>query len=102
MAKINYTYDKVEKALRDFPEFREDDLALTVHIYSEIIGKDVSKMKFKKVCSLIKTKEIPPFDSVRRARCKAQELYPELIHKPTQEKRLEEIPEYKAFAKRSK
>lgn len=102
MAKIKYIYDKVERALRDFPQLQEDDLALTLHIYSEILNKDASTIKFGNICSLIKTKELPPVDSVRRARCKAQELYPELIHKPTQEKRLEEIPEYKDFARMGK
>ena len=101
MRKINGIYEKVTEALRNNEALRKSDLALTMHVYSDMLHRDVSKMQFKTVCSLIEDGELPPFDSIRRARCKAQELFPELIDIPTQIKRTGKMKDYIQFSRKT-
>lgn len=97
--KLNVFYTMVFEALQKNEEFRKDDLLLIKEVYSQILGRDVSTLQFKTICTYIKTKKLPPFDTIRRARCKVQEEHPELIDIPTQLKRNKNIKKYVDFAR---
>ena len=85
---------KVETAFISTPEFRKDDLALMVHIYSKILNTDVSKMNFGEICLKIKMGQIPTFDSIRRVRLEMEKKYPELMDKESRKQRMAKVPDY--------
>lgn len=99
MKKMFMVKNRVLKFLEEDEQYRKDDLLLIKTVYSDILNKDVTKMQFTTICSLILNGKLPPFDSIRRARNKIEKERPDLIHKPTQLKRRGNMKDYIEFAK---
>ena len=101
MKYINKIHEQVVELLKEDEELRKNDLLLMTRVYSELLGKDASRLSFKTICTLIEKKQIPTFDTIRRVRCKAQELFPELIDGPTQMKRKGKMKDYIEFSRKT-
>lgn len=97
--KFDNQYDMVLKLLTENEEYRKSDLQLLQRVYSDILGKDVGKMQFKTILSMI-GKELPAFDTVCRARRKVQEEHPDLIDPDTYNRRMKKKQSCVAFSRR--
>jgi hypothetical protein len=65
----------------------------------ESIIPGASDMTLNQVLGLITRKELPCFESIRRARQKVQEKYPELTDVTTMIHRLDKEQEYREFVR---
>lgn len=99
MNKIDYVSKLVYQSLCDDEKARDDDIYLYFkickHFNAEALGKP-----FGQVLSSLKDYNLPPFETVRRARQKNQELHPELSASEEVKKiRDKTRKKYRAYAK---
>lgn len=75
--KVNNVADIVKNILTNKPLARDDDLILYGFVINKTTGYSMD-ISYRDMINLIRTEVLPPFETVRRARQKCQELYPEL------------------------
>lgn len=97
MSELKRTSEIVLRLLREDILTRKDDNYLIKRVHNIIIP-GASEMTLNQVLGLITRKELPCFESIRRARQKVQEKYPELIEVKTMIHRLDKEQEYREFA----
>lgn len=101
MGKIDELYNTkelVKKILEEYPEARDSDELLYIKVV-EHRNPGVLKMSFWAVMIYPKKYSLPATETVRRARQRVQEQFPELCGKETTRKaRRENEQAYKAFA----
>lgn len=97
MEELKQTSAIVLKILKEDVSARKDDNYLIKRVHDTVIP-GASEMTLNQVLGLITRKELPCFESVRRARQKVQEKYPELIEVKTMIHRLDKEQEYREFA----
>lgn len=96
MAKILTIHQMVERILRDYPGTRDDDRELIKTLYGKYYGVDY----YKPWGAVIKDKNLPSFESIRRCRQKVQELNEDLRgSKKSEEARLAKQEEYLEYAR---
>lgn len=98
MDRLKRMQDKVEWALTNYPQTRDNDNLLINVIYSRFYNVNVSCRSFKDV-SL--NEKLPAFETIRRCRQKAQADHEELRGKRDRE-RLERQKEFVEFATETK
>lgn len=103
MHKLNTTKKLVADSLENHPQTRNSDNYLYYIICKgqlEKQGLDIEKISLSNALLNRKAFELPPFESVRRARQKAQEKNPALAALPEVEAvRLDLEEEYREFAR---
>ena len=76
------TTDKVESLLRQYPHLRDDDMKLIATIWkwqiAEVLQLPYNTMKADEVLKMVATHKLASTESIRRSRCKLQELKPQL------------------------
>ena len=77
MGKINDHADLVEKILKEHPDTRDDDHKLYVWIVS-IVKPELMRAPFGRTFWDAKSNGLPSYESITRARRKAQEKHPDL------------------------
>ena len=77
MKNIDYVSDLVYQILCEDVRARDDDTYLYLEVCKRIDAEALEK-PFGQVLSTLKTSNLPHFETVRRARQKAQEHHPEL------------------------
>lgn len=96
MAKILTIHQMVERILRDYPGTRDDDRELIKTLYGKYYGVDY----YKPWGAVIKDKNLPSFESIRRCRQKLQEQNEDLRgSKKSEEARLAKQEEYLEYAR---
>lgn len=96
MSRIKDVHPKVEFILQHYPVARNDDKFLIKMVYSMCYGIDC-RTPFGSVLDM---KDLPSFESIRRARQKIQEMNPELRGtKEVEDIRLAEQEDYIEYAK---
>ena len=96
MAKIITIHKMVENILRQYPGTRDDDRELIQTLYGKYYGVDY----YKPWGAVIKDKNLPSFESIRRCRQKLQEKNEELRgSKESEEARLDKQEEYLEYAR---
>ena len=96
MAKILTIHQMVERILRDYPGTRDDDRELIKTLYGKYYGVDY----YKPWGAVIKDKNLPSFESIRRCRQKLQEQNEDLRgSKKSEEARLDKQEEYLEYAR---
>ena len=96
MAKIITIHQMVESILRQYPGTRDDDRELIQTLYGKYYGVDF----YKPWGSVIKDKNLPSFESIRRCRQKLQEQNEDLRgSKKSEEARLNKQEEYLEYAR---
>lgn len=96
MAKILTIHQMVERILRDYPGTRDDDRELIKTLYGKYYGVDY----YKPWGAVIKDKNLPSFESIRRCRQKLQEQIEDLRgSKKSEEARLDKQEEYLEYAR---
>lgn len=98
MEELKKTSHIVLKLLREDILTRKDDNYLIKRVHETIIP-GASDMTLNQVLGLITRKELPCFESIRRARQKVQEKYPELTDVTTMIHRLDKEQEYIEFVR---
>lgn len=89
-------HQMVEKILKDYPGTREDDRELIKTLYGKYYGIDY----YQPWGSVIKNKNLPSFESIRRCRQKIQEKDKSLRgSKKSEEARLDMQEEYLEYAR---
>jgi hypothetical protein len=97
MAKILTIHQMVERILRDYPGTRDDDRELIKTLYGKYYGVDY----YKPWGAVIKDKNLPSFESIRRCRQKLQEQNEDLRgSKKSEEARLAKQEEYLEYARK--
>lgn len=103
MHKLNTTKKLVADVLENHPQARNSDNYLYYIICKgqlEKQGLDIDKISLSKALLNRKAFGLPPFESVRRTRQKAQEKNPALAALPeVEEVRLDLETEYREFAR---
>lgn len=74
MAKIRKVTPQVEKILEEMPETRDDDRELILQVYARYYDVWLGDRFYK----IMRKKDLPPFESIRRARQKIQAKRPDL------------------------
>lgn len=77
MKNIDYISQLVYQMLCEDLRARDDDTYLYLEVCKRIDAEALNK-PFGQVLSTLKTSKLPPFETVRRTRQKAQEHHPEL------------------------
>lgn len=98
MKELKKTSYIVLKLLKEDELTRKDDNYLIKRVNDTIIPGS-SEMTLNQVLGLITQKQLPCFESIRRARQKMQELHPELNDIDTATHRADKEEEYKEFAR---
>lgn len=98
MEELKKTSKIVLKLLREDILTRKDDNYLIKKVHETIIP-GASEMTLNQVLGLITQKQLPCFESIRRARQKMQEKYPELTEVDTMIHRLDKEKEYREFVR---
>lgn len=98
MNELKRTSEIVLRLLKEDILTRKDDNYLIKRVHEEIIPR-ASDMTLNQVLGLINQKQLPCFESIRRARQKAQEKYPELTDVETMIHRLDKEQEYREFVR---
>jgi predicted transcriptional regulator len=98
MEELKKTSQIVLKLLREDILTRKDDNYLIKRVHESIIP-GASDMTLNQVLGLITRKELPCFESIRRARQKVQEKYPELTDVTTMIHRADKEQEYIEFVR---
>ena len=97
MDRLNRMQDKVEWALGKFPQTRDNDRLLICVIYARFYGADLNA-PFK---ATMLDGNLPSFETIRRCRQKAQEMYPQYRGKRDRE-RLDRQKEFVEYATEGK
>lgn len=96
MAKIITIHKMVEDILRNYPGTRDDDRELIQTLYGKYYGVDF----YKPWGAVIRDKNLPSFESIRRCRQKLQEQNEDLRgSKKSEEARLDKQEEYLEYAR---
>lgn len=90
--------DVVKEVLTNFEETRTDDFKLIYAVYREIDFTHTTRELFYEMMMNHKEYNLPPFESITRARRKVQKKHPELANKKVQEARYNETAEYIDYA----
>lgn len=98
MKELKRTSQIVLKLLKEDVLTRKDDNYLIKRV-NEILIPGSSEMTLNRVLGLINQKQLPCFESIRRARQKMQELHPELNEIDTVIHRADKEEEYREFAR---
>ena len=96
MARVRQVTPQVQKILEEMPETRDDDRELILQVYARFYDVWLGDRFYK----IMRKKDLPPFESIRRARQKVQARRPELRSSDDVDaiRKMEEL-EYKAYAK---
>lgn len=97
MDRLNRMQDKVEWALGKYPQTRDNDRLLICVIYARFYGADLNA-PFK---ATMLNDNLPSFETIRRCRQKAQEMYPQYRGKRDRE-RLDRQKEFVEYATEGK
>lgn len=96
MAKIITIHQMVENILKQYPGTRDDDRELIQTLYGKYYGIDF----YKPWGSVIRDKNLPSFESIRRCRQRLQEKDESLRgSKESEDARLAKQEEYLEYAK---
>ena len=96
MTKIITIHKMVEEILRSYPGTRDDDRELIKTLYGKYYGIDF----YKPWGAVIRDKNLPSFESIRRCRQKLQEQNEDLRgSKKSEEARLAKQEEYLEYAR---
>ena len=98
MSELKRTSTIVLKILKEDARARKDDNYLIKRVH-EVVLPGASELTLNQVLGLITMKELPCFESIRRARQKAQEKHPELTDVDTMIHRSDKEEEYREFAR---
>lgn len=98
MKELKRTSNIVLKILKEDIRARKDDNYLIKRVH-EVVLPGASELTLNQVLGLITRKELPCFESIRRARQKAQEKHPELIDVDVMIHRIDKEEEYIEFAR---
>lgn len=98
MSELKRTSTIVLKILKEDIRARKDDNYLIKRVH-EIVLPGASELTLNQVLGLITRKELPCFESIRRARQKAQEKHPELTDVDVMIHRIDKEAEYIEFAR---
>lgn len=99
MTNIYKTEAIVKKVLKEYEDSRADDFVLIYRVYKEINESAMIRELFCEVMLNHKLYELPPFESISRARRKLQAQHEELrANKKIDEARLNKTIEYKNYA----
>ena len=98
MSELKRTSTIVLKILKEDERARKDDNYLIKRVH-EVVLPGASELTLNQVLGLITRKELPCFESIRRARQKAQEKHPELTDVDTLIHRADKEEEYREFAR---
>ena len=98
MSELKRTSTIVLKILKEDIRARKDDNYLIKRVH-EIVLPGASELTLNQVLGLITRKELPCFESIRRARQKAQEKHPELTDVDVMIHRIDKETEYIEFAR---
>jgi hypothetical protein len=97
MSKIDYVSKLVYRILEEDVKARDDDVYLYLKV-CEHFDAEALKVPFGQVLSSLRDYNLPPFETVRRARQKNQEHHPELSAseevKKAREKKKKEYRDY--------
>lgn len=88
----------VLKILKEDELARKDDMHLFLRVHETLIPS-IGNYNTKTVLDLIRQKKLPSWESMRRARQKMQEKYPELRDEETAKYRYLEEEKYKKFVR---
>lgn len=83
---------EVESLLRRHESLRSNDKRLVFNIWLKILRKKISEADYEKLSSVLRfllESDIPPIESITRARRKLQELHPELQKNKSKKRDLE-------------
>lgn len=96
MSRVREVAPKVLMVLKDFPDTREDDKELILKVYQHHYGVRLTEA----FASVMWRKDLPTFESIRRARQRIQAECPELRASADVERvREDERKEYVKFSK---
>jgi hypothetical protein len=96
MMELKTIQQKVEEILKQYPGTRDDDRELIKTLYGKYYGVDY----YKPWGAVIKDKNLPSFESIRRCRQKLQEQNEDLRgSKKSEEARLAKQEEYLEYAR---
>lgn len=96
MAKIITIHQMVENILKQYPGTRDDDRELIQTLYGKYYGVDF----YKPWGAVIKDRNLPSFESIRRARQRVQEMDESLRgSKASEDARLAKQEEYLEYAR---
>lgn len=98
MSELKRTSTIVLKILKEDIRARKDDNYLIKRVH-EVVLPGASELTLNQVLGLITRKELPCFESIRRARQKAQEKHPELTDVDAIIYRIDKEEEYREFAR---
>ena len=98
MSELKRTSTIVLKILKEDIRARKDDNYLIKRVH-EVVLPGASELTLNQVLGLITRKELPCFESIRRARQKAQEKHPELTDVDVMIHRIDKETEYIEFAR---
>lgn len=98
MSELKRTSAIVLKILKEDIRARKDDNYLIKRVH-EVVLPGASELTLNQVLGLITRKELPCFESIRRARQKAQEKHPELTDVDAMIYRIDKEEEYREFAR---
>ena len=96
--ELKRTSTIVLKILKEDIRARKDDNYLIKRVH-EVVLPGASELTLNQVLGLITRKELPCFESIRRARQKAQEKHPELTDVDVMIHRIDKEEEYIEFAR---
>ena len=96
MSRVREVTPKVFDVLKKFPETRSSDKELILIVYQKYYGiTPLSTFN-----SVMKRKDLPSFESIRRARQRIQEYYPDFRAKePVESKRIAEQEDYIEYSR---
>ena len=96
MSRVREVAPKVLMTLKDFPDTREDDKELILRVYQQHYGVRLTEA----FASVMWRKDLPTFESIRRARQRIQADCPELrANAEIEAVREEERKDYVRFSK---
>ena len=96
MSRLKTIQQMVEDILRQYPGTRSDDRELIQTLYGKYYGVDY----YKPFGAVIRDKNLPSFESIRRCRQRCQELNEDLRGtKKTEQARLAKQEEYIEYAR---
>ena len=98
MSELKRTSTIVLKILKEDIRARKDDNYLIKRVH-EVVLPGASELTLNQVLGLITRKELPCFESIRRARQKVQEKHLELTDVDTMIHRIDKEEEYREFAR---
>lgn len=87
--QVSIIKDRVEKLLREFPHFRDDDHRLILAVWNEDIaltGNDPNQMHYSTFVNLFVRGLLSNPESIRRTRQKLQQDYPGLRGKAKEQR----------------